>query len=66
MVRQVRPELHHFLSLHHKEISLQMEIIRNCVISIAESVAVEGGARGARAPSTFHKGGQSPSKNVRV
>ena len=36
MVQQVRPEPHHFLSLHHKEISFQMKVIRNCVISIAE------------------------------
>ena len=32
MVRQVKPELHHFLSFLYKEISRQMKIIGNRVI----------------------------------
>ena len=35
-MQQVRSETHHFLPLLHKAISLQMKIIGNCVISIAE------------------------------
>ena len=31
-----------------------------------QPMAVEGGVRGARAPQTFHKGGQSPSKSICV
>ena len=39
MVQQVRPEPYHFLSLIYEEISLKMKIIRNCVISIVDSIA---------------------------